>query len=123
MKGQPLTDFNSYSITKDEAEDLLQRDLVDVIKSIKSSNFYADYLKLSIARRIIIESMVYQMGADGVSKFKNMWAAIRQEDFVEASAEMLDSLWAKQTLGRATRHAKVMKHDDLELIYGDSHGT
>lgn len=59
------------------------------------------------ARNIVVE-MVYQMGAYGVSKFKGMLKALQDEDYKQASVEMLDSKWAKQTPNRAKRMAERM---------------
>ena len=59
------------------------------------------------ARHIVVE-MVYQMGAYGVSKFKGMLKALQNGDYKQASVEMLDSRWAKQTPNRANRMAERM---------------
>ena len=59
------------------------------------------------ARHIVVE-MVYQMGAYGVSKFKGMLKALQDGDYKQASVEMLDSRWAKQTPNRANRMAERM---------------
>ena len=59
------------------------------------------------ARNIVVE-MVYQMGAYGVSKFNGMLKALQDEDYKQASVEMLDSRWAKQTPNRAKRMAERM---------------
>ena len=48
------------------------------------------------AQEVIVE-MVFQLGANGVSRFKNMWAALKEHDFVDAADEMLDSRWFTQT--------------------------
>ena len=48
-------------------------------------------------------NMVFQMGAGGVSKFKAMNRCISEEDYYEASKEMLNSKWANQTPNRAKR--------------------
>jgi lysozyme len=60
------------------------------------------------AEEILIE-MVFQLGKNGVSKFKNMWKALAELNYVGASYEMLDSRWAKQTPNRAKAMAKTMK--------------
>ena len=52
------------------------------------------------AKEIIVE-MVFQLGKTGVSKFRNMWKALKVPDYPTAAKEMLDSRWAKQTPGRA----------------------
>ena len=52
------------------------------------------------AKEIIVE-MVFQLGKTGVSKFRNMWKALKVPDYPTAAKEMLDSRWAKQTPNRA----------------------
>lgn len=64
---------------------------------------------LSDDRKIVIVSMVFQMGENGVSKFRNMIKAIDVKAFDVAANEMLDSNWAKQTPNRAKRLSKMMK--------------
>ena len=63
------------------------------------------------AEEIIIE-MVYQMGETGVSKFKKMFKALKKEpkDFIEASTQMMDSKWAKQTYSRARELSDRMRN-------------
>jgi len=60
------------------------------------------------AKCVIIE-MVFQLGIGGVSKFKKMWKALKQNDYQTASEEMLDSRWAKQTPKRVEELSSVMK--------------
>ena len=54
------------------------------------------------AKEIIVE-MVFQLGKTGVSKFRNMWKALKEKppSYSVAATEMLDSRWAKQTPNRA----------------------
>jgi len=51
---------------------------------------------------------VFQLGKTGVSKFKNMWKCLSELNYVGASYEMLDSLWAKQTPNRAKKLSGLM---------------
>ena len=53
-----------------------------------------------IAKGVVI-NMCYQMGLSGFSKFKKTIYYLETEQYEEASVECLDSLWAKQTPGRA----------------------
>ena len=53
--------------------------------------------------------MVFQLGVGGVGKFKKMWEALRKKDYGEASFQMMDSRWAKQTPNRAESLSKVMR--------------
>ena len=57
----------------------------------------------------IVTEMVYQMGYNGVSKFKNTLKLIKDGRYQDASIEMLDSKWAQQTEGRAVDLSKIMK--------------
>jgi lysozyme len=68
---------------------------------------------LNEVRRAVLVSMAFQMGIQGLFKFKKMWSAIANKDYDTASLEMLDSSWAKQTPERANRHADMMKHGKL----------
>ena len=60
------------------------------------------------AEEILIE-MVFQLGKTGVSKFRKMWDALAEKNYIGASYEMLDSRWAKQTPNRAKDMAQIMK--------------
>jgi lysozyme len=52
--------------------------------------------------------MAFQMGADGVSKFRRMLAALAAGDRVTAAEEALDSEWAEQTPARAKRVSRLI---------------
>ena len=52
------------------------------------------------AKGVVVE-MCYQLGLRGFSKFKKTIYYLETEQYEEASIEMLDSLWAKQTPNRA----------------------
>jgi len=77
-------------------------------------------VELSTARRAVIIDMVYCHGRRGVLGYKNMWKAIRKDDFDRASAEILDSSWHRdleiQRAGRkletrSMRAARRMRTD------------
>jgi len=57
----------------------------------------------------LMDGMVFQLGIGGVGKFKKMWEALRKKDYGEASFQMMDSRWAKQTPNRAESLSKVMR--------------
>ena len=89
--------------------EILQKDLQQAIRGARS--LMEDHGCADIdeqAEEILIE-MVFQLGMTGVSKFKNMWKALSELNYVGASYEMLDSRWAKQTPNRANAMAKTMK--------------
>ena len=89
--------------------EILEKDLQQAIRGARS--LMEDHGCTDIdeqAEEILIE-MVFQLGMTGVSKFKNMWKALSELNYVGASYEMLDSRWSKQTPNRAKSMAKIMK--------------
>jgi lysozyme len=65
--------------------------------------------KLNTPRRVVAFSMGFNMGVEGLKKFKQMIKCIESGDFVSASKHMMDSLWASQVGDRAKRLAEIMK--------------
>ena len=57
----------------------------------------------------IITNMCYQLGISGFSKFKKTIYLIETEQYEDASIEMLDSLWAKQTSSRARELSEALR--------------
>ncbi len=88
---------------------ILEHDLQTAIKGAKELMAENGCMDMDeVAEEIIIE-MIFQLGKTGVSKFKNMWKALSELNYVGASYEMLDSKWAKQTTNRANGMADTMK--------------
>jgi lysozyme len=56
--------------------------------------------------------MCFQLGVNGVSKFRNMFEALKIPDYNKASEEMLDSKWHEQTPARAKSLSYVMRSSD-----------
>jgi len=87
--------------------DILQKDLQN---SIDGAENLCKNLNISDNAKIIIIEMIFQLGKTGVSKFRNMWKALAENppNYEEASIQMLDSRWAKQTPNRAKEMASHM---------------
>ena len=89
--------------------EILEKDLSEAIKG--ANDLMAEHGCMDInekAHEILIE-IVFQLGKNGVSKFRNMWKALAEKNYIGASYEMLDSRWSKQTPNRAKAMAKTMK--------------
>jgi len=84
----------------------------DLQSAIDQADDMCKGLTISDDAKIIIIEMIFQLGGTGVSKFRKMWQALQQDppDYAEASVQMLDSRWAKQTPNRAKEMAEHMKH-------------
>ena len=65
-------------------------------------------IELNHIQKCCIIQMCYQLGGPRTSKFKKMWQALRDQDFQEASVQILDSQWHKQTPGRCEEVAAEM---------------
>ena len=88
--------------------EILEKDLQSAIDQADDK---CKGLKISDDAKIIIIEMIFQLGGTGVSKFRKMWQALQQDppDYAEASVQMLDSRWAKQTPNRAQEMAGHMR--------------
>ena len=92
--------------TKEELNVVFEKDFNEALKN--AEHLISDRSINDTSKEVIIE-MVFQLGIGGVGKFKNMWSALDREDYGEASFQMLDSLWAKQTPARAGKLAGKMR--------------
>ena len=89
-------------------EDILEKDLQS---AIDQAHDMCQGMEISDDAKSIICEMIFQLGGNGVSKFKNMWKALKENppNYKEAAVQMLDSRWAKQTPNRAKEMASHME--------------
>ena len=108
--GHKITPDDDYESdieqTKEEGEKAFEQDFN---RTIQAAERLIGERNINYIAKEVIVNMVYQIGEGGVSKFKNMWKALDSEDYGEASFQMLDSLWAKQTPARAGKLAGKMR--------------
>lgn len=67
------------------------------------------FLKLDEVRRMALVNMAYNLGVDGLLKFKRMIAFLKIAAWSDAAAQALDSKWAKQVGKRADRLAEQLR--------------
>lgn len=94
-------------ITEDIAEQILIQKLAELESKI-SKKFEWYHTSPQEAKEVVI-NMCYQLGLSGFSKFKKTIYLLETEQYEEASVEMLDSLWAKQTPRRAKELSEVIR--------------
>lgn len=100
------TNLQELEIDVELAERWLLRKLEEA--ELYARRFYEwKYLDTEARQNVFIE-MIYNMGPDRVSKFKNTLAAMRLQDWKLVATEMLDSKWAKQVGQRARTLADIM---------------
>jgi len=73
-----------------------------------AETFYV-YEFLNEARQGVLTEMVFQLGVNGVHKFKNFLSAALQCKWAEAAKEMLDSKWHTQTRKRCELLANIFE--------------
>lgn len=101
--------LDSHGIHKDEAELMLQN---DIVKAIERLERYPWWEELGEARQRALADMIFNLGSAGFAGFKRMIAAISRCDYDTAADEMLDSQWARQVGRRSEYIANLMKQGD-----------
>ena len=106
---------NLASITKAEAHLLLIHRLSNRITTLSQ---YPWYRKLSDTRKSVIISMAYQLGPNGLLKFKKMIWALNRGYYNGAANQMIDSLWYQQSGNRSKELVQIMKEgvNNVEIV-------
>ena len=91
--------IKDLELDADICDIILERKLKDLKDRINNKFDWYIYMPPEI-KDVIIE-MCYQLGVTGFSKFKKTIAYLQNKQWKDASVEMLDSRWAKQTPERA----------------------
>lgn len=93
---------------------LFNSDLGKVQAEIRKNKTIAPvYAKVNRSRQMALENMAFQMGTGGLAKFKTSLALIGAGDYNGAAAALKNSLWARQTPGRANRICLVIKNGNM----------
>ena len=98
--------LDDIGISKEEASYLFESDFDNAQVGASRFSFFED---LSAARQGVIIEMIFQLGFAGVSKFRRFIAAIKKEDWEEASYQMMDSRWHDQTKSRCEELAEIFR--------------
>lgn len=93
-------------ITKNAALFLLRNDIERLEKQCSDLVCWG---VLDDERRYALLDMSFQLGFNGLCKFKKMLSALEKNDYSTASKECLDSNYAKQTRIRAERIARLIR--------------
>lgn len=81
----------------------------DYAEKMLQASTFPGFKDLNEVQQAVIVSMVFQLGFDGVKKFKKFLGAVKQHDFRGAAMEGMDSKWAKEdTPRRAQRQMKML---------------
>lgn len=94
-------------ITEEEARYLCNNDIEIVERELVQS--FPIVSSLNDTRIRVLLDMAFNVGLPRLRGFKRMWAALDNQDYVEAAKEMLDSKWARQVKTRAYTLARMME--------------
>ena len=103
--------IKDLELDKDICDIILERKLHNLEDSVNFKFSWFMYMPQEI-KDVVLE-MCYQLGVNGFSKFKKTISYLQDRQFEEASVEMLDSLWAKQTPNRAKELSDRVKEVDF----------
>jgi len=99
-------------ISENEALEMLVNDVVSIKKALASSlNFERaiSFINLPDHVQNVLVEMAYQMGVNGLLKFRKTLSFVKNGQYEKASIEMLNSKWARQTPNRAKKLSNLMK--------------
>lgn len=94
-------------ISQQEAERMLANDMAAV--ELALSDALPWFSALDPVRQDVLINMGFNLGIEGLLKFKDTLALVAQGRYVNAGDEMLRSHWAKQVGKRAKRLAEQMR--------------
>ena len=94
-------------ITRQEAETLLAADIQQAEQDVQA--LFAGHEGFTPTRYHALVSMAFNLGRAGLAGFSKMSAAIARNDWEQAAAEPLNSVWARQVPARAQEIARFLK--------------
>lgn len=95
-------DCMEKSITKEQAFYLLRHDIETVKKQLDKNLPW--WKNLNEDRQYVLIDMCFQLGLNGLLKFKKMLSYLSTGFFKQAADELMDSKYARQTPARAERN-------------------
>ena len=115
---QSLQEYRDFpKIPESVASVWLSELLSELLSDLNKDPELSHISKLDDVRMAVVLSMCYQLGISGFKKFKRTNNLIKYRFYYEASVEMCDSLWFRQTPNRAKRHSNMMESGVLDGYY------
>jgi len=107
VKGVPTIGYGTTVVTKEQAAWLLKTRLEADYEALRKALPWIVGLP-DVAQEVLV-AMAYQMGLDGLLKFKRTLSYLQSRDYHGAADGMLASQWAKQTPARVKRMAVLIR--------------
>ena len=99
--------IKDLKLDQDIADIILERKLDKLVKDVNKKFEWMKYMPEPVQN--VVYNCCYQLGVNGFSRFKKAIAHLEAKRWDKASAEMLDSKWAKQTPNRAIELSNIVK--------------
>ena len=93
-------------ITREQADDLLSKDLSAVVWEVRKALPWVT--SLEAPRQAVLYDMAFNMGTRGLLGFRNTLRMVEHKDYAQAAPNMLRSRWAGQVGNRSIRLAEQM---------------
>ena len=93
------------SVSKEVAEKWALKELNECEYKLSQNIIYQ---KQTEVRKAVLLDMCFNIGYTGLMKFKKMWIALGERDYLSASREMKDSSWYVQVGTRGKRNVEIM---------------
>jgi len=94
-------------VSKERVDECFKADIAITIEDCNV--LYTNFNDIPEEAQLILANMMFNLGRPRLSKFLNLKVAVDDEDWMEASTEMMDSKWARQVPNRAERLCKRME--------------
>lgn len=90
--------LESVGISESEADFLLANDIKDAVERLNAHDLLEGHDEV---RQAVLINMAFNLGVNGLLKFRNSLKLWRQKDYEGFAKEILDSRWARQVGNRA----------------------
>ena len=94
-------------VSKERVDECFKADIEITIEDCNI--LYSNFNDIPEEAHLILANMMFNLGRPRLSKFLKLKAAVDDEDWMEASVQMMDSKWAKQVPNRAKRLCERME--------------
>ena len=94
-------------VSKERVDECFKTDIEITIEDCNI--LYSNFNDIPEEAQLILANMMFNLGRPRLSKFLKLKAAVDDEDWMEASVQMMDSKWAKQVPNRAKRLCERME--------------
>jgi lysozyme len=97
-------------LADDEIDYLFSNDMAEAHRAASAYEYWGE---LNEARKVALLDMAFQLGATRLGGFVRMHARLEEGNYLAASDECLDSLYARQVPNRARTVAMMIRTGDL----------